>query len=211
MSLFDTLFGNTAADASRAAAGDTYAKQNAAIAGITGFGDQYAKNFRSLYQPYANTGATANDSLSRLFANPNSVTSLPGYQFDLSQGIQGLDRSANANHMLNSGRSAKDVLRFTTGLADKTYGDQIARLLAGTGLGMNANAGIGTGITGQLGTRQSAYAGGMNAADTIGEGNVAAANSQTQALDNLLGIGTNLGGKALGGGFGTYLGKKFFS
>ncbi len=211
MSFLDTLFGNTAADASRGAAADTYAKQNAAIAGITGFGDQYAGKFRKLYQPYANTGGAANDSLARLFANPNSVTSLPGYQFDLSQGLQGLDRSALARGMLNSGRQQKDVLRFATGLADKTYGDQIARLLAGAGLGMNANAGIGTGLQGQLGTRQSAYGGAMNAAETIGEGDVAAANSQTQALDNLLGVGANLGGKALGGSFGTYLGKKLFS
>jgi hypothetical protein len=190
--------GKDAADASRAAAADTYQKQQAAAEGLTNFGDQYAGNFRDLYQPYADTGATANTALQRLFADPSSVRSLPGYQFAQEEGVQALDRSANARHMGQSGRQSKDLLRFGTGLADQTYHSQLARLMGGTAVGIQGNAGIGQGMQGQLNTRQSAYGGLRDAASTIGQGQIAGANAQAAGYQNLLNTGANLLGKAFG-------------
>ena len=205
MSFWDDLTGDTAARASENAARDTYGKQLAAIGGLTQYGDQYASKFDQLaqgYNPYVATGGAANDQLMRLISDPNSLRSLPGYQFAQDQGIQALDRSAAARGRLNSGRQSKDLMRFGTGLADQTYGNQFARLMSGGQYGMGAlgaqNSTIGQGLAGQLATRQSAYGGAMNSAGTIGHGDIAAANAQAAGSQNLLNAGLKLGGMALG-------------
>lgn len=198
MGFWQDLTGETAADAARAAAADTYAKQGKAVQGIKDAGDSYAGGFRDLYSPYAATGATANNALQRLLADPSSVRSLPGYQFAQDEGVQALDRGAAGRGMLNSGRASKDLLRFGTGLADQTYGNQLQRLMGGTQVGLAANAGIGQGMTGQLGTRQSAYGGEMGSAGTIGQGDIAAANATAAGSQNLMNTGLKLGGMALG-------------
>lgn len=214
MSFWDDLTGHTSANASNAAAADTYAKQQSAIAGVQGAGSNYATSMRDLaqgYAPYTRVGGAGTDALMSLLQNPGSVSSLPGYQFDQQQGIQALDRSAAARGMLNSGRQSKDLLRFGTGLADQTYGNQLQRLLGISQFGLGAtgaqNQTIGQGLQGQLGAQQSAYGGAMNAAGTIGQGQVAGAQAEQQGAGNILGAGAYLGGAALGGGFGGGAGK----
>jgi hypothetical protein len=194
LGFWDDLTGATAANASKDAAQDTYVKQQAAIAKLTGYGDEYADKFQDMsrgYDPYVQTGAQGNNMLMRLLQDPNSLRSLPGYQFDQQEGVQALDRSAAARGRLNSGRQSKDLLRFGTGLADKTYGDQFARLLGLSQQGMGATGG-------QLATRQSAYGGDMTAANTIGLGEIAGANARAAGSQNLLNTGIKLGGMALG-------------
>jgi hypothetical protein len=205
MGFFDALLGNDAADAARAAAADTYKKQQQAGADLRGYGDTYASQFRDLsgaYDPYVQTGLASNTALQRLLMDPSSVRSLPGYQFDQEEGIQALDRSAAARGMLNSGRASKDILRFSQGLADKTYGDQLARLMGVNQQGLGATGAqvgtVGTGLQGQLGTRTTSYGGDMGAAGTIGQGDIAAANARATALSNLMNFGGNLAGKAMG-------------
>lgn len=205
MGLWDDFTGKTGADAARAAAADTYGKQTAATNQLRGFGDEYAGAFKDLskgYDPYVATGYQSNDALSRLIANPDSVRSLPGYQFAQDEGIQALDRSANARHMLSSGRQSKDLLRFGTGLADSTYGSQLARLMGLNQQGMGAvgaqNATVGQGLQGQLGARTTAYGGDMTAAGTIGQGDVAAANAQAAGAQNVFNGALKIGGMALG-------------
>lgn len=212
MGFWQDLTGDTAADASRAAAADTYRKQRSAINDLVNYGNTYADEFKGLsgaYDPYVATGRASNDALARLIADPPSVRSLPGYQFAYDEGIKALDRSASAHSMGQSGRASKDLLRFGTGLADQTYGTQLARLMGLNQQGMAATGAqtglVGQGLVGQLGTRQSAYGGEMNSAGTIGQGEVAAANAQAAGSQNLLNTGLKLGGMALGamgGGFG---------
>lgn len=207
MSIWDTLLGNSAADASRKAAADTYAKQTAATGELKGFGDQYATQFAGLgqgYQPYVNTGYAANTAVNNLLADPSSVRSLPGFQAGLENGTRAIDHSATANSNLFSGKTGKALTKFGIDYYDKSYGDQLSRLLGVSGQGQQAlgqqNAAIGTGLQGQLATRQSAYGGDMNAAGTIGQGDIAAANAQAKGLQGLLGTAASLGGMALGGG-----------
>lgn len=206
MSFWDDLTGDTAADAARAAAADQYGKQKAATDALIGFGDQYVGKFSDLskaYDPFIQTGLTANTALAKLLADPSSVSSLPGYQFAQEQGVQALDRGAASRGMLNSGRASKDLLRFGTGLADQTYGSQLQRLMGLNQQGMGATgAQVGTaatGLQGQLGTRQSAYGGQMQSAGTIGQGEIAAANAKSAGSQNLLNAGLKLGGMVLGG------------
>lgn len=217
MGLLDSLLGNSQADAAKRAAADTFAKQTAATGAIKDYGDQYANSYSTLakgYDPYVQTGYQSNDALNRLIADPNSVRSLPGYQFAQSEGIKGLDHSATAGGNLFSGKAAKDVERFSTNLADQTYGNQFQRLLGATQFGSGAlgqqNATVGQGLQGQLATRQSAYGGDMNAAGTIGQGDIASENAKTSALQNLLGTAAFIGGSYLGGG-GTSSFSKLFS
>jgi hypothetical protein len=207
MGFWGSLTGSDQAEAAQNAARDTYLRQGNAIESLLGYGTEYANNLKGLsqnYAPFAQTGLQANDALSKLIANPSSVSSLPGYQFDLQQGQQALDRSAAARGIGQSGRAAKDALRFGTGLADKTYGDQLARLMALNQQGLQAT-GLQTGteaqgLTGQLGARTTAYGGQMNQAGTLGQGQIAGANAEAAGAQNLLNTGAYLGGKIIGAG-----------
>ncbi len=202
MGFFDSLFGGDQADAARAAAADTDAKQQKAISALMGYGDQYRADYADLskaYDPYVRSGLNFNDALNRLISDPSSVRSLPGYQFAQGEGIQALDRSAAARGMLNSGRQSKDLLRFGTGLADQTYGNQLARLMAGNAQGQSATGAqvgtVGQGMAGQLATRQSAYTGQMANAPVWGQGQIAGANAEAAGANNILGTALNIGGK----------------
>lgn len=207
MGFFDSIFGKDSAEASRAAAADTYAKQQAAIRGLTEYGDQYAGQFQNLaagYQPFVSTGLTANSALQRLMNDPSSIRDLPNYQSGFDAGNQAITGNAAARGMLKSGSTLKDLQRFGSDYENQRYGEQLQRLMALSGQGQGAvgaqNATVGAGLQGQLGTRQTAYGGSMNAAGTIGMGNVAAAQAEQGALTNLLGMGAYLGGSWLGGG-----------
>lgn len=211
MSFWDDITGKTASDAANAAAADTYAKQQAAIAKLLSAGDSAQSQYDALagkYDPFVSTGLSANSALARLLADPSSVRSLPGYQFQMDEGQRALDNSAAARGSLNSGKSIKDTLRFSQGLADSTYGSQLARLLAGSQFGLGAttaqNATAGSGINALLDTRKLGYGGDMTSAGTVGQGMVAGANAESAGMTNLLGMGMKLAGTALGGGFGGF-------
>jgi hypothetical protein len=209
LGLLDDLLGNSSADAAKAAAADTYKKQQAAVQNLLGYGDQYATGMADLakgYQPWQATGQMANDAVQRLISDPSSVQSLPGYQFDLSQGTRALDQSALSNGNLFSGKTGKALQGYGINLADKTYGNQLSRLLGVSNQGLGATqAAIGTegqGLTGQLGARTTAYGGDMNSAGTIGQGDIAAANAKMKGLQGLLNFGGQLAGSALSFGSG---------
>jgi hypothetical protein len=201
MGFLDSLLGNDAANASKAAAADTYRKQQDASSGLKTAGDQYATSFADLakgYQPWQATGQVANDAVRNLIADPSSVRSLPGYQFGLDQGTHAIDHSALANGNLFSGKTGKALENWGVNYADKTYGDQLSRLLGVSQQGLGATqAGIntqGTGLTGQLGARTSAYGQDFNSAGTIGQGDIAAANAKAQGSQNLLNAGLQVAG-----------------
>jgi len=206
-SLWDTLLGNAAADTSKQAALDTYQKQLAAGQAANSAYQGIAKN----YDPYARLGLGGVNALENLASNPESVRSLPGYEFARQEGLRAVDRLRNAGHSFQSGSTLKGAERYATGLADQTYGNQFNRLLQLTGQGQQAT-GAQAGLLGQGANEQfqSAYGG----AGTIGQGDVAGAQAQQQGIGNLLGAATYLGGSFLGSkpfdkGL-SYLGNKFF-
>ena len=80
MSFWGSLTGEDQANAAKAAAADTYKKQQAASTGITDYGNDYASKFATLgqgYQPFVNTGLQANQSIQSLLADPSSFKSTP--------------------------------------------------------------------------------------------------------------------------------------
>ncbi len=205
MGFLQDLTGKTAAKAAAAASQDEYRKQQAAVGKLLGYGEDYNTAYQGLgdkYDPYVQTGYAANDQYTRLLQDPSSVRSLPGYQFNLDQGTEALDRSKGARGLLNSGRSAKDLLRFGQGLADNTYGSQLDRLMRASSQGQGAlqqqNATYGQGLTGRLGAQTTAYGGDYGSAGTIGQGMIAGANARAQGSQGLFNTGLNLAGKIFG-------------
>lgn len=216
MGFWDMLTGEAAADASRSAASDTYNKQQNAIGDIKAFGNDYAAQFRDMgrgYDPYVQGGQSA---LQRLMAGlglsggqqgqqnfNDAYRNTPGYQAGLQGGIDAVGNSASARSMTNSGRTLKDLMRFGSDYEDQRVGNYMTKLggLAGSGMGALGaqNATIGTGLQGQLGTRNLAFGGGMQSAGTIGQGDIAGANAESAGAQNLLNTGMKLAGMAFGG------------
>ncbi len=213
MSFWSSLTGDDAADAAKSAAADTFAKQQRAINELTGYGDRYAGDFENLshaYDPYVNAGGSALDRLMAglgLGGNQQAFTdayrSLPGYQNGLETGSRAITGNAAARGSLNSGATLKALQRYGSDYEDKRSGDYLTRLMGLAGTGQSATgqqvATTAQGLQGQLGTRQTAYGGSMNAAGTIGQGDIAAANAQAAGSQNLLNAGLKIGGMVLGG------------
>jgi hypothetical protein len=220
MSFCDDLFGNTSADAARAAAADTYKKQQAATGELKSYGDSLPGQFSALsqaYQPFAQAGTGA---LNQLMAGlglggdqeafTRAYRGLPGYQSGLESGTTAASRALNAGNVGQSGKALKSLYRFGSDYENQRSGDYLNRLAGLTGMGQQATgAMVGTqaqGLQNQLSTRQSAYGGQMQSAGTIGQGDIAAAQAQQQAATNILGTVAGLGGMWLGGSGGSLFG-----
>jgi hypothetical protein len=171
--------------------------------------------------PYENGGQTGLNAEQKMVSNPSSFNmanfySDPGYQFQLQQGNQAIQRSAAARGGLMSGGTAKGIAQYTTGLANQTYGDAYSRYLqtnqqnfnqastlAGQGLnasGQSASNTLGAG-TAQANNLTSAITGGAAASAS---GYVGVANAVNGSLSNYyLQNAVNNGGGYSGGGYGT--------
>jgi hypothetical protein len=140
---------------------------------------------KALLQPYVNQGnaanTTLNNNLSSLTApitmDEATLKQTPGYQFNLSQGLESTQNSAAARGLGISGAALKGAANFATGLADSTYQNQFNNaqtnrttaynMLSGQqSLGENAAAGVGN---------AGIQTGNSVASNTIGAGNATAA------------------------------------
>jgi hypothetical protein len=220
MGFWGDITGKTAADASKAAAADTYRKQTAAVGELKGYGDTLPGAYAGLadrFEPYAAGGGSAMARLLTGLGLPGgdgedfsaAYRALPGYQAGMDRGNQSVMQTAGARGMLNSGRTMKDLYRFGSDYEDQRSGDYMTRLAGLAGMGQSATAqGVATegqGLQGQLQTRIAGYNGQYGSAGTIGQGDIAGANARAAGMTNLLNLGGNLAGKAIGafggGGF----------
>lgn len=137
----------------------------------------------------------------------------PGYQFRQQQGEQAIERMAAARGGLNSGRAAKDLASFNSGLASQEYQNAYGRynndyltgfnafntnqnniynrLMGVTGVGQsaaNALAGIGSNTANQI-SNNTLQAGNAAAAGIVGQQNAinSGIGSVTNALTGYLG------------------------
>jgi hypothetical protein len=168
------------------------AQQNAVQQGMAAEQSQYAQTQAAL-MPYQNLGLSAVPQLQGLTSgNPatlaNTLQNLPGYQWDLSQGLQATQSSAAARGLGNSGAAMSGAATFANGLADNTLNSQYNRLLGLAGMGQSAAT-----QTGQFGAQLAAQ---------LANGYQALGGYQAQQ-DNLLGgsaaslfgaLGNSLGG-----------------
>lgn len=83
-------------------------------------------------QPQGNTEERRQEAIGRF-------RSTPGFQFQLEEGQNAVDRSAASRGGALSGRAIKDQTRFSQGLADQTFNGHLNRLAAQAGVGQVAN------------------------------------------------------------------------
>ena len=220
MSFWDDITGKTASNAANAAAADTYAKQTAAAGGLQSYGNTLPALYNQIYQPYSNAGGQALDFLKgglglggpvSAQTVTNAYQSTPGYTEGLNTGLQAAERGLNAGGGpgLDSGAALKALYRYGSDYNNQKFGDYLGRLggLVNTGLagasgqaaGLGANTGVQTNAANML----------YGAAPTIGQGQVAGAQAEQNALGNLLKTGANLAGAVIGGPIGSGLGSAF--
>ena len=115
----------------------TWAKENAVQQPTGGRGPHdngaEAAN-RAAYDKYV-AGFKATDSPQKM------LESLPGYQFAKTEGLDATKASAASMGLALSGNTLEGLDRFSTGLADQTYGEQVNRLTAIAQLGESAASG----------------------------------------------------------------------
>lgn len=101
--------------------------------------------------PYINAGQSSLTEMMNLLGltgqNPTSnLRATPGYQFQLQEGVEAINRGAAQQGKLYSGQAMKELQQYGQGLADKTYQqqqDNLYRLL-----------GVGSQFAGQQGAQQ---------------------------------------------------------
>lgn len=104
--------------------------------------------------PFGSQRPMYQNMLSNLMANPSSVTSLPGYQFQFDQGMQALERGQAASGTLGGGTASTEDIKFGQGLASTSFGnwEAILQQLAGGNLGTsNAGSLTSSGVSGMYG------------------------------------------------------------
>ena len=135
------------------------------------------------------------------------LTQLPGYQFQLGQGMNAVENSAAARGMGLSSNTLQNLDQFGQGLAGTTFNQWLDRLNNMSTLGANASTGNATNIM-QSASNIGGYqigAGNAAAAGTIGSAN-AIAGGVNNSMNNYLNYSMMqglLGGGGGGGGGGT--------
>jgi hypothetical protein len=147
--------------------------------------------------------------------SPDQIANDPGYQFQLQQGQQALQRSAAAKGLLNSGATLKGLDRYSQGLAATQYQnawDRNQALYANKWNRLGQLSGVGQSSAQNLGGIGTSYANAMS--ELYGaQGNAQAAGilgmtggmaSATRSAGNMMtmGLGGMMGG---GGGMGGML------
>jgi hypothetical protein len=95
--------------------------------------------------PFSQYRSGLASQLNNLLQDPNTVTSTPGYQFNLSQGLQAQQAQQAAQGRLVSGGALLQGQQYGQQLASQTYQQQLANLASLSG----ATQSPGTGATAQ--------------------------------------------------------------
>ena len=104
-------------------------KQKAQASGLVELNAQYDEfgvNYSSMYSPEFDSGYTGSQVEAR-------VAATPGYQFQMGQGTQAIERQGAAKGMLGSGNTLTALTDYGQGLAQNFYGmymDNLSRIVA---------------------------------------------------------------------------------
>jgi hypothetical protein len=147
---------------------------------------------RSDLAPWRAAGGQAITAGNAMLQPGYDYTASPGYQWRLNEGLRGVENSAAAKGLLQSGGTLKGIDKFGQGFAANDFQDQFNREMAVAGGGQQAT--------------QAGVAAGQNTANSIADlltqsgnakasGYVGSANAWTQGLGNI-------GSLLFGGGMG---------
>jgi hypothetical protein len=172
------------------------------------------------YQPYTAGGAASTSDMADLLGlnGPDAANaamakfqSSPGYQFQLQQGLRGVDAGAAAQGMLRSGATLKAEQTFGQGLAAQDFGNYFNRLSGLAGQGLTAQGGIATANQnlvaneeGNATAQNTGIIGAANAQNSIfgntaqGLGNTANSLLNNQAFLSMVNPSANYGSSAFG-------------
>jgi hypothetical protein len=120
----------------------------------------------------------------------------PGYQFQLEQGVNALDRSAASQGGLYSGAQGMALTEYGQGLADQTFNARLSQLAGLAGVGQNA-AGNLSSIAMNRGQTEGAYQGA--AADALLGTAAGKANLRMAGTGAAMGANTDIGAAQAGG------------
>lgn len=184
--------GLISSDASTSAANTQANAANQATAAQLQMFDQTRKDLA----PYMQQGQIGLDQLNKLIANPNSVTTLPGYQFQLQQGQDAILNGAAAGGL--TGNTLKALSQYGQGLASNYYNTAYSQDLSLANLGQTSAAGvgnIGTSVANSIGQNT------IGAGNALAAGQVGSANAINTGINN--GLQNWLLASALQGGQGS--------
>ena len=148
---------------------------------------------RSDEMPYMQAGRDALAQLQALNSGDfSSFHAAPDYQFALTQGLQGLDRSAAARGSLYSGGHSADVTDYAEGLANRYYDDYYNKIAGLANLGQDATARTGVLGAGAANAISGAFG---NIGDARAQGIIGGANAWANGINS---IGSAFGRAAYG-------------
>lgn len=131
--------------------------------------------------PYRQFGLNAMTDLSALLglngqAPEYDLSNNPAYQFNLREGLKGLDSTAAARGNLLSGAQMKAAQGYASGLASQEYDKVAGRLMAALGIGQQASRDYAGGasdlLTGAGQARAAGIVGGANALSSGVQGGI---------------------------------------
>jgi hypothetical protein len=149
----------------------------------------------SQLSPYFTAGAGDYGTLNKFLTGgpgqqQQTLAGLPGYQFELNQGLESTQNSYAARGLGASGAALKGAASYATGLANSNWSSFINPLIQASSVGENAAAGAGyqgtaagQGIAQSLaGQGQAASAGTVGSANALAGGLGSIGNSAGNAL-----------------------------
>lgn len=183
---------------------NSYEKAQGLMDSAYGNAMNQAGNTADLYQPFYNSGVQANHA----YANAMGLNgaegyaqamqdfrSAPGYQFQMDQGLDAINRTAAARGGLASGNNSVDLLKYATGLADQGYyQNYVGNLNNQVNTGMQAASGMANAQQGLA--QMTMNYGNQSAALAQDHGNQLAGINNTLA-GNQIGLGNSLSGNTM--------------
>lgn len=128
----------------------------------------------------------------------------PGYDFQMDQGLNALDRRAAAAGRFSSGNADLDTLKFSQGLADQSWDDWVSGITSGIDRSIGTNGDLAT-LTGNttdqlLGVAGDIGSGRLNVNNQIGAGKEAGQGAIWDLFGNIAGVaGAAMGVPRVGG------------
>lgn len=100
------------------------------------------------YDPFQSYRPQYGVQLNQLMADPQSVTKMPGYQWELQQGQQATQRAMAAQGKNLSGAEMLALQQQGQGLAGQYYDRRLQTLMQLSGAGQSAASGYAAGVSG---------------------------------------------------------------
>lgn len=154
---------------------------------------------QDMLRPFSSFGEGQINALSRALQSqrlntpfrfqPTDLQNLPGYQFTRREGLRSVQNAASARGLGLSGAQMRDAMRYSTGLANQTYGDEFNRQMQTWGANMGQAQQNVNNLMGAVGLGQNAAANmgqaAIGAGQARGAGTVGMANAATGAIGDL--------------------------